>query len=121
MSWWVYLQSRRAVEHRRDPNANCEVECFCFDGEVFEENVTYNLGPMFYHALGRGLKEFDCAPAVEACGVIRQGTRDMEDRPDFYKAMNPSNGWGTYENALAFLRELGDACSANPEHWVIVS
>ena len=121
MSWWVHVHSKQARDHARDPQANCDVECFCFDGEVYERNVTYNLGGMFMLALGCSLSDFDGAPAVEACGILRDGQRDMEERPDVYKAMNPPNGWGTYEDALGFLRELADVCSANPELWLRVS
>jgi hypothetical protein len=121
VSWWVYLNSKRSIEHGRDPNADCDVECYCFEDQAFEQNVTYNLGGMFRQALGRGLDEFDGAPAVEAAGILRQGVRDMEDRPDFYKAMNPPNGWGSYEGARQFLRDLGDACADHPDLWIRVS
>lgn len=121
MSYDVSLNSKRARDHFQDQRRDCDVECYCFDGTVFDQNITYNVGGMFRLALGRPLRDFDGAPAVEACSIFRQGQRDMEDRPDVYKAMNPPNGWGSYEGALGFLRELADACAANPESWVRIS
>lgn len=81
---------------------------------------TYNLAPMFRWALDRdkdgdGLRGLDGRTAQYAIGKLRAAVEDMEDNPATYKAMNPANGWGDYDGALAFMREFLADCIAHPK------
>jgi len=69
----------------------------------------------------QGLRALDGAPCSEAGGVIARAVERMEADPDTYRAMNPPNGWGDYEGALAFLRRLAEACAEHPRATVRVS
>lgn len=109
MSWWVYAPGDES------------------DGI----NVTYNLAGMFAAALDLperleerstvfGLRLLDGAPGSEAGGVLRRAVERMEADPDKYRAMNPPNGWGDYEGALACLRYLHAGCVEHPDGIVAV-
>jgi hypothetical protein len=83
-------------------------------------NYTYNVSPMFYEALKgtpiekdgvRGLN----GKAAEWCvDLLDLAIQRMEYAPDIYKAMNPENGWGSYDGALELLRDLRRWCVDNP-------
>lgn len=77
-------------------------------------NYTYNVGPMFYKALGVGLGDLEGVVASEAIPRLRAAVADMVDNPVPYEAMNPSNGWGDYAGALRYLRKLLECCEENP-------
>lgn len=40
----------------------------------------------------------------------------LKQDPERFQALNPSNGWGTYENALWFFEKLVASCESNPDH-----
>lgn len=114
----------------------------CPEGDYIEVgNQTYNVGGMYADALGQaagnnpiseimgwtdraglyGLHVFGGAPCVEAAGVLAQMVQRMEDDPVRYQAMNPSNGWGSYEGALAYLRRFARLCAEHPERRIVIS
>lgn len=41
----------------------------------------------------------------------------LESDPNRYRAMNPANGWGSYDHLLAVLREMRDAVPDWPCVW----
>ena len=65
-----------------------------------------------------GILAFDMAPALEAAGPIAQAIARMKAAPDEFRAMNPKNGWGTYEGALEFMEKFYMACCDRPS-WRI--
>lgn len=90
--------------------------------ELHEANVTYNLAPMFYEALGGdGLRGLDGRGARQCRVKLDVALGEMTADPEKYRAMNPPNGWGTYEGALGFLKELYDACLRHPDATVHVT
>ena len=89
----------------------------------FEHNCTYNLAPMFEKAFatagsegwfdkafggapGTGLRLLEGKTGAEALPLLEIAIKSMEAFPEEYKALNPSNGWGTYEGALETIQEL---------------
>jgi hypothetical protein len=50
----------------------------------------------------------DVLPALEAAAA------SMETSPEVYKRMDTPSGWGTYIDALDFLKEVRDACERHP-------
>lgn len=100
------------------------------DGEMMTcqdcGNMTANVGKMYYTCLremgyeGR-LSAWDGKPAYEflpyAEGIIQR----MKDDPKRFEAMNPDNGWGSYEGALKWMQEIRKAILLSPDdaiiHW----
>lgn len=83
-------------------------------------NVTSNVAPMWRLA-GADLAEFDGLLAGNCLPALRAAVTAMETDPDKYKALNPPNGWGSYDTCLRFLRELLTDFEANPQATVRVS
>lgn len=88
--------------------------------------MTYNCSPMFrqagfYDAIKAPLDarmEDKVVPATmvkDVVDLVRAGLKDMIDNADDYRKLNPSNGWGDYEGALKFTKELLDACERFPD------
>ena len=96
-------------------------------GPTIEEpsrNYTSNVSGMWADAIGENLGDLierlgkragDILPALE------RGIAAMEADPDKYRAMNPANGWGDYDGALAYLRWMRDNCRDWPETSCTVS
>lgn len=82
----------------------------------FDRNITHNLNNMFvvagvYHILwhGGGLR------AGDQINTLATALALMESDPARFKAHNPSNNWGNYEDALDFLRAVLAACREYPD------
>jgi hypothetical protein len=81
-------------------------------------NLTYNLSPMLHAAGMPAWKDFIGMRAGDA-GPIWQSVVDvLRADPDKYRAMNPPNGWGTYEGAVEVIAALAAACSRYPNATV---
>ena len=84
--------------------------------EVSEtRNVTYNLTPMLRAAGYPGHREMLGAPASEAGGVFRSVADKLRSDPGQFHAMNPPNGWGTYELAIEFCDLMAADCAGHPK------
>ena len=92
--------------------------------EIWERNLTYNLGKMLKRAgfhpnflSGRNVKELR--------PVVQNALASMLDNPDYYKRFNPpieeatGKRWGDYAGAVGFLRELGEALAKAPDEYVM--
>jgi hypothetical protein len=123
-------------------------------GEVFDANITHNLGKMaaeagIYEALWRPaemdperaarIREQEAAGnyhgptgayAIEGEAVIhahdlieplRAGLALMESDPERFKAHNPENGWGSYDDFVPWVRKYLEACEEYPDAIVRVS
>ncbi|MFE4857323.1 hypothetical protein [Streptomyces sp. NPDC056670] len=77
-------------------------------------NYTSNVSPLWSEALGRRLADLKDANAGDSLPALKRAVAAMEADPDKYRPMNPKNGWGDYEGALQYLRELRNACTAYP-------
>lgn len=84
-------------------------------------NYTSNVAPMWTEALGHSLSDLADANAGDSLPALQQAVAAMEADPDKYRAMNPGNGWGNYEGALDYLRDLRDACAAYPNATIHIS
>jgi hypothetical protein len=88
-----------------------------------DRNYTSNVSQMWAKALGDDLGDL-----INRLGerngaltpILRAGVEAMEADPGAYQTMEPENGWGTYEGALAYLRWMLAMCDAVPEGWVEV-
>jgi hypothetical protein len=80
-------------------------------------NMTWNVGKMYALAFGISsfTQAFDGLQVSDAIPVLKGGIEYMRQHPDEMKALNPLNGWGSYESALAFLQRIYISCmGANP-------
>lgn len=89
-----------------------ELETF----NVFEVNITHNLGRMaeaagVYDALWCSAEKSaaDIAPELE------KGIALMEEDPERFRAFNPPNGWGSYDDFVPVLKSILEACKKAPK------
>lgn len=78
-------------------------------------NVTYNLGQMLRAAGFPEWGKLIGAPAAEAGGMLRAVYDRLLADPATFREMNPSNGWGTYEGAIAFVDRFAVQCAEHPK------
>lgn len=83
-------------------------------------NYTSNCGPM-WRAAGADLAEFHGKTAAECLPILEAAITEMRAYPARYRAMNPGNGWGSYERLLPALGELASAFRSHPKATVEVS
>lgn len=86
---------------------------------VFSDNVTHNLTAMadaagIYKALWRP-EEIGATKARDVTPWLVAGLARLESRPEKFRALNPENGWGSYEGLVAFVRKYLNACLAYPD------
>lgn len=94
------------------------------DTNVFHANITHNLNRMaseagIYEHLWRP-DEIGITKARELIEPLRAGLAKLEGDPEWFKKCNPSNGWGTYEGLVQFVRDYLAACEKFPEADVSV-
>lgn len=83
-------------------------------------NYTYNVSPMYVKALGCSLSDLHDSNCGESIERLRKAVIEMSEHPADYRALNPSNGWGNYEGALAYLRKLYEGCIQHPKATIDV-
>jgi hypothetical protein len=86
-------------------------------------NMTSNVAPMWRLASPHtdGLAGMHGMSAEEAFPHISLLAYEMTQNPDKYRALNPDNGWGSYEGALNYVIEFGMYCEKNSGLEVYVS
>lgn len=78
-------------------------------------NITYNLSPMFKRAIdGGGINSLHGKRGEEVYTIVEDGIKDMKMYAHYYKELNPKNGWGSYEGALAYLEKILEGCIKYP-------
>jgi len=92
------------------------------DEIVYDRNITHNLSKMAHEA-GLSPYTWDCydTKAKEAIKPLKNGIKDMKDKPKHYKQFSASNGWGTYEQFIPWLEDYLKACEENPEALIYIS
>lgn len=101
-----------------------------YEGEgnsrVFSANITHNLTRM---AKAAGIYDLlwdltiegeDILTAGQMTEQLRMGIERMESDPDTYKTYNPTNGWGSYDDFIPWLKELLEACEEFPDAHVTI-
>lgn len=81
-----------------------------------ESNYTYNVYKMLHKAFAgnRGITALDGHCAKDCVLRFQWAIRAMEDNADEYIALNPVNGWGSYEGCLKWLRTILSHCEQHP-------
>jgi len=90
--------------------------------DVVSENITHNLTGMWkavdiYDALymSEGKTASDVLP------VLIKGYRELASNPNKYRQYNHPSGWGTYENAVTWLKNLIEEFEEYPDGIITVS
>jgi hypothetical protein len=86
---------------------------------LYDSEVTHNLAPMFRLA---GCADHLYRPVRGQAGamipVLRLALDVMRREPARFRAIEPVNGWGDYDGAVAFLQGLLTACEQHPKATV---
>lgn len=94
------------------------------DETVYSANITHNLGKMadeagIYQHLWRP-EEVGIDTASQMIDPLRIGLATLKADPDKFAPFNPENGWGNYDNLVAFVEGCLKACEDNPAAAVSV-
>lgn len=93
--------------------------------EVFERNITHNLGAMannagVYNALWRP-DENGFVKAKDIIEILEKGLKKLKDNPKEFEKDNAKNGWGLYEHFVPFVEAVLEACKEYPNALIEVS
>lgn len=93
--------------------------------EIFEANITHNLSGMAEEA---GIymhlwcpQELGIRFAGNLVGPLTKGLELMKSDPARFEALNPSNGWGSYELFVPWIEEYLANCIDYPGAVIRVS
>ena len=79
--------------------------------QAAELNITYNLSSMLRAAGFHGWSWCTGKPAPEVGRHMLAVLDGMQTDPDRWRAMNPPNGWGDYDQCLqGRMRDFANAC-----------
>ena len=100
-------------------NINIEVT---MPTSVYDANYTHNVTPMWKLAgVYEALYMSDKQKARSLIFDLNMGIEIMQNNPDDFIALNPENGWGSYETALTWLIKLRDKCIEFPDGTIEIS
>ena len=93
--------------------------------EVFETNITHNCAAMakeagIYGDLWHPQKNM-AKYARDIVDNIKRGYNVMRANPDHYRSFEPENGWGLYDQFLAWLEYYIYALEQHPDAEIEVS
>lgn len=85
---------------------------------LYSANITHNLTTMadkagIYKAMWRP-EEIQATQAKDIIPIIEEGLKKLVERPDYFKQFSSSNGWGTYEQFVPFVRKYLNALKEYP-------
>lgn len=83
-------------------------------------NYTSNVSGMWREA-GADLAAFDGRPVWECLPLLKLALTNLRSDPAKYRAMDPVDGWGSYDGVMPFLERLHEAMLAAPKATVRVS
>jgi len=93
--------------------------------EVFECNITHNLGPMAYEAgLYKWLwrpEEVGATHTRQLIEPLRKGLDLLQSDPERFQKFNPANGWGDYHGLVKFVSKYLEVCEKYPDAEITVS
>lgn len=94
----------------------------CGKEDVVEitSGITYNLMPIF-RAAGWEDSDYDDYTGERMLPIATATLMRLRERPEYFRTLNPPNGWGTYEDALWFFERLVDACRQAPNYKIVFS
>jgi len=92
---------------------------------VFDANITHNLTAMareagLYEPLWRP-EEIGAVVAGDLVELLASGLANLRRNPEKFMEMNPSNGWGSYDDLVDFTKGYLLACIENPDATIEIS
>ena len=60
-------------------------------------------------------EEIGITSASKMIPLLEKGIKKLESDPEKYKAFNPPNGWGNYENLVSFCKSALHWCREYPD------
>jgi|AGTN01.1.fsa_nt_gi hypothetical protein len=89
------------------------------DALLSSVNITHNLHVMakevrLYEVLWHPERK-SITSASQMILPLEKGIEELEANPDKYKAFNPSNGWGSYEDFVDFCKSILQKCREYPD------
>lgn len=99
---------------------------------LHRDNYTCNVWQMYYDAWDKVQDQLEI-PSYEYVGDWRDAIQldqkysipvlgamiaQLKSDPEYYKEMNPSNGWGNYEGAIKFLEGAYKALQKNKDAYI---
>ena len=93
--------------------------------ELYWANITHNLVAMaaqarLYDPIWRP-DSHNIEKARALIPYLTQGLETLEKNPEFFRAYDAKNGWGTYDQFVAFVQEYLEACEKYPDANIKVS
>jgi hypothetical protein len=82
--------------------------------EVWQASPTYNLSPMWHSAGVPFERGVEGKTAAEILPRLASSLAELQANPEKYRAMNPPNGWGTYEQLIDVVSGMIKAARAHP-------
>lgn len=86
-------------------------------------NYTYNVSPMLRLAFGseKGIKLIAGMEGKLAAPLLAEAIGYFREHMDEMRSLNPNNGWGDADSALAFLENIRTQAERHPKAIVGVS
>ena len=86
---------------------------------VFAANVTHNLTEMadaagIFKAIWHP-EEIGIEKAADLIPILESGLAALKGNPEKFRKLNPSNGWGTYDDFVPWIERYLAACVENPD------
>ena len=131
--WAIYVRENGATVEvdedewrRRYPDREpirCKVEGN--STVIYHANITHNLTDMaakaqLYDCLWRP-DEHGLETAIDLIPKLAMGLDRLLRKPERYKRLNPSNGWGDYDGLVKFVSNYLKACIDHPTALIEVS
>jgi len=100
--------------------ADIYINCSCCENTVFEVSYTHNIVNMTHAALNTShytwSEEYQGKKASEIAPLLENLITVLEKDPERYRAMNPENGWGSYDGMMIhYLKPFLRACKEYPD------
>lgn len=76
-------------------------------------NMTSNLSKMWSEA-SAPLADFQGKQAIDVLPLLQQAIDNLKDDPDYYRQLEPDNGWGDYGGCIEYLERILAACARDP-------
>lgn len=122
LDFYIHSSDRVTVEQGPCPHCGQAMPAQTEEPMLFSANITHNLYRMWQEAgVHNVLYESHGKRAAEIRETIAEGVAAMACEPERFRTFDASNRWGTYENALPWLRSVLSACTEYPDGVIRIS